>query len=218
MVWSVDQEDETFSALTGLTGQALQNFEDQKKKSQVTDTGHWASLNGQKCKLTDCAKGGALKCDPGWALASNGTKIKDNCGGAGDRIVCCPVDSMPSTCVSVPVLRVIMLTRKQQWRGGESGKSCHGQCHKGESTLFHSRHATVNCHRPGFQAFCCEATTFTDLIDACKWTACKYTSSGKPNKAKASTRCGSDTVKVATKQDPLSKAAPWYLPMSTDVL
>ena len=99
MVWSVNQDDDSFSALEGLTGHKLDHFNDELKKSQVTDTGHWSSLNGQKCKLSDCGKGG-IKCDPGFAIAPGGSKIKDNCGGAGDRIVCCPVDSMPTTCVS----------------------------------------------------------------------------------------------------------------------
>lgn len=101
MVWSVDQDDAEFSALQGLTGKKIATFEDHAKRSQVEDTGHWASLNGQKCKLTDCGKDKDLKCEAGWASPPGGTiKIKDNCGGAGNRLVCCPVDSMPRSCVS----------------------------------------------------------------------------------------------------------------------
>ena len=99
MVWSVDQDDDNFSALEGLTGHRLDDFSDELKKSQVTDTGHWSSLNGQKCKLSDCGNSD-ITCDPGFAMAPGGTQIKDNCGGAGGRIVCCPVDSMPTACVS----------------------------------------------------------------------------------------------------------------------
>lgn len=99
MVWSVDQDDDNFSALEGLTGRKLDDFSDELKKSQVTDTGHWSSLNGQKCKLSDCGNGDQ-QCDPGFAIAPGGQQIKDNCGGAGGRIVCCPVDSMPTACVS----------------------------------------------------------------------------------------------------------------------
>lgn len=72
------------------------DFEEQLKKSQFTDTDHWASLIGQKCKLTNCGKGSDLKCDAGWAMAPNGGRIKDNCGGAGDRIVCCLSEDAPS--------------------------------------------------------------------------------------------------------------------------
>lgn len=53
------------------------------------------------------------------------------------------------------------------WRGGERGRSCHGQCHRGESTIFHSKHATVDCLRPGYQAACCKASTYGDLIEKC---------------------------------------------------
>lgn len=109
MVWSVDQDDEKFSALECLTGRDLTDFNEQLKKSQITDTGHWASLNGQKCKLSEC--GGY--CEAGWAMAPNGGKIKDNCGGAGDRIVCCPVDSMPSACVSKDTPSEARLTKNR---------------------------------------------------------------------------------------------------------
>lgn len=201
MVWSVDQDDTKYSAMEGLTGQSIQNPEDQLKKSQVTDTGHWASLNGQKCKLTDYTKGDKLKCEPGWASPPNGGKIKDNCGKAGDRMVRCPVDSMPSTCVSKMLSIFEPTDNWQRWRGGETPPHtrCHGQCHAGEMTLFHSRHAARSCLRLGFQAFCCEATSFKALIDACNWTECKYPRTGKPNQHREKTRCGADTVKVASK-------------------
>ena len=180
MIWSVDQDDAKFSALEGLTGHKVDE-EERKKKSQITDTGHWASLNGQKCKLTPCSKDVPIRCEPGWAMPPGGQSIKDNCGDAGEKLVCCPVDSMPNKC---------------QWRGGETGKVCHGQCHTGESTLFHSRDATVNCLRPGFQAFCCEATSFKEMIDVCKWTPC-------PGRGKAykEPKCGPDTIQVANKYD-----------------
>ena len=100
MIWSVDQDDSKFSALEGLIGRSLTDFDDELAKSQVTDTGYWASQNGQKCKITDCHKDADLRCDDGFALAPGGKKFKDNCGGAGNRQVCCPVDSMPTSCVS----------------------------------------------------------------------------------------------------------------------
>lgn len=52
------------------------------------------------------------------------------------------------------------------WRG--SG-SCHGQCHPGEVTLFHSPNGSTKCLRPGMQAFCCETNTWADLIKTCEW-------------------------------------------------
>lgn len=44
-------------------------------------------------------------------MAPNGGRIKDNCGGAGDRIVCCPVECMPSTSVSEDAPSETLLTK-----------------------------------------------------------------------------------------------------------
>ena len=59
------------------------------------------------------------------------------------------MDAMPTSCT---------------WRG--SG-SCHGQCHPGEVTLFHSPHGSNYCAKPGQQAFCCETNTWADLVKTC---------------------------------------------------
>jgi chitinase len=163
MIWSIDQDDNEFSALTGLLGRSPGDFDSITKKSAVTDTGHWASMNGQKCIETDCAT--VPLCPTGYQLApfDNPKSFKDDCGGSESRVICCPVDAMPESCT---------------WRGGESSRSCHGQCHAGEMTLFHSRHATTNCYRPGFQAACCSAGAYTNLIDACYVGKTSDTSNG----------------------------------------
>ncbi|KAJ5400883.1 hypothetical protein N7465_011372 [Penicillium sp. CMV-2018d] len=152
MIWSIDQDDNDFSALTGLLGRSPGDFDSITEKSKVTDTGHWASMNGQKCVETDCAM--VPTCAAGYQLApfANPKSFRDDCSGSKSRVICCPVDAMPESCT---------------WRGGETSRSCHGQCHAGEVTLFHSRHATTNCYKPGFQAACCSADTYSNLIDAC---------------------------------------------------
>lgn len=152
MIWSVDQDDSNYSALTGLLGRSPGDFGDIHDGSSVSDAGHWASMDGQKCIRTDC--GLLPQCPSGYEMAPfpGPRAFPDDCGGDEGRIICCPVNAMPQSCV---------------WRGGESGRSCHGQCHEGESTLFHSRHATVDCLSPGFQAACCDASTFGEMIDAC---------------------------------------------------
>lgn len=96
-----DQNGEDAVPLKELIRRDITDFDGQLTKLRITDTGHWASLHEQKCKLTVCGKRGDLRCDAGWAMPPNGSKIKDNCGGAGDRIVCCPVESMPTACVGV---------------------------------------------------------------------------------------------------------------------
>lgn len=172
MIWAVDHDDKKFSALKGLLGMNLQDYSSLLERAEKTDTGKWASLNGQKCVMTDC--GNPPKCPSGYDMAPNGGGFQDTCGSNEFKTICCPLNAMPSSCL---------------WRGGEdtSGRpSCHGQCHTSEVTLFHSRHATKNCLRPGFQAFCCTAETWKKQIEACQYAEC-----GEP--------CSSDKTKVAEK-------------------
>ncbi|PIG87825.1 hypothetical protein AARAC_011883 [Aspergillus arachidicola] len=152
MIWSVDQDDDQFSALEGLLGHGVGDYKSMIARSAISDAEHWASSNGQKCIETNCSL--VPSCPAGYELAPfTGVKaFKDNCKGQNSRAICCPIDAMPQSCV---------------WRGGESSRSCHGQCHEGEMTLFHSRHATTNCYRPGFQAACCEASSYGKLLEAC---------------------------------------------------
>ena len=88
-------------------------FDSVTEKSKVTDTGHWASLNGQKCVRTDCAM--VPTCATGYQLApfANPKSFQDDCSGSKSRVICCPVDAMPESCT---------------WRGSETSRSCHGQC------------------------------------------------------------------------------------------
>ncbi len=85
MIWSVDQDDNDFSALSGLVGKSLPSFADEMKRTAVTDTGNWASQNGQKCMMTKCLD------DPegpnGFALAPNGGPFPDNCRGKQNKYV-----------------------------------------------------------------------------------------------------------------------------------
>lgn len=53
MVWNVDQDDENFSALSGLVGKSLPSFADEMERTTVTDTRNWASQNSQNCMMTD---------------------------------------------------------------------------------------------------------------------------------------------------------------------
>jgi chitinase len=179
MIWSIDQDDKQFTALEGLLGTSLQDYALNLKRAEVTDAGHWTSINGQQCVMTDC--GNPPECPSGYGLAPGGSGFPDTCGSSKYKIICCPLDAMPTECL---------------WRGGESSvgrPSCHGQCHTGESTLFHSRHATKNCLRPGFQAFCCTAETWARQIEACVYGSC-----GKKCGSEDSTK---DMVKIAQRQD-----------------
>ena len=85
MIWSVDLDDNDFTALSGLVGKSLPSFADEIKKTAVIDAGHWASQNGQKCVMTDCLD------DPdgpdGYAMAPGGDKFHDTCSGKQNRYV-----------------------------------------------------------------------------------------------------------------------------------
>ncbi|KAI0132937.1 glycoside hydrolase family 18 protein [Xylariales sp. AK1849] len=155
MIWSVDQDTADFDALTGLLGKELPTFFELTEASTAV-AGNWASQNGQDCKMTDCLEDSEVgSWGSSWALAPNGGAFKDTCGSSKNKYIICPTSAMPSTC---------------QWRGGETGAACHGQCHSGEVTLFHSKHATVSCFTPGYQAFCCESNTWAELVGSCGWS------------------------------------------------
>ncbi|THV55841.1 hypothetical protein BGAL_0003g00830 [Botrytis galanthina] len=164
MIWSVDQDDTDFDALKGLIGKDIPKL----SKLETTSTlvaGTWASQNGQDCQKTDClsdSEVGSWGSD--FAIAPNGGAFTDTCGKNKKKYIICPIDAMPSTC---------------QWRGGETGRACHGQCHTNEVTLFHSKHASVNCLSPGQQSFCCESNTWSELVGSCDWSADDTCAEGK---------------------------------------
>ncbi|KAF4833579.1 Chitotriosidase-1 [Colletotrichum siamense] len=153
MIWSVDQDDTSFSALEGLLGESLPSFSLNLERASVAKTAEWASVNGQACKVSDCVSQYEVA-PSGWATAPNG-KFRDTCGsdihGYMYKHVYCPTNAMPQSCT---------------WRG--SG-SCHGQCHAGETTITHSSRGSQYCLAPGKQAFCCESNTWASYVDGCAW-------------------------------------------------
>ncbi|OQO13612.1 hypothetical protein B0A48_01841 [Cryoendolithus antarcticus] len=78
MVWSVDQDDEQFSALEGFLGESIPSFEANLKRKETADTDHWSSVNGQACKVSDCLTEYANP-PSGFSIAPNG-KFPDKCG------------------------------------------------------------------------------------------------------------------------------------------
>ncbi|KAM0465725.1 hypothetical protein ACHAPV_001782 [Trichoderma viride] len=156
LIWSVDQDTPNSDALRGLVGKNVAGTTKHTHASKSV-AGSWASQNGQKCVKTDCLSDSEIgSWGTDFSIAPNGNAFRDNCGKEKNRYIVCPTDAMPSTC---------------QWRGGEKTKLCHGQCHAGEVTLVHSKHATVNCLAPGLQAFCCQSNTWSALVDSCTWSS-----------------------------------------------
>ncbi|KAJ0346384.1 hypothetical protein KNSL1_007491 [Colletotrichum chrysophilum] len=78
MIWSVDQDDTSFSALEGLLGESLPSFSLNLERASVAKTAEWASVNGQACKVSDCVSQYEVA-PSGWATAPNG-KFRDTCG------------------------------------------------------------------------------------------------------------------------------------------
>ncbi|KAJ5448282.1 hypothetical protein N7445_003103 [Penicillium cf. griseofulvum] len=136
MIWSIDQDDNDFSALASLLGRSPGDFDSITKRFEVTDTGDWASMNGQKCVEPDCAMNPA--CATGYRLppCSNSKSFQDGRSGSKSRVICCLVDVMSESCA---------------WRDGESSRSCHGQYHAGEVTLFHSVTRLQTATGPAFR-------------------------------------------------------------------
>ena len=85
MIWSIDQDDNDFSALSGLVGKSLPSFADQLKRTEAVGTNKWASQNGQKCVMTDCSD--TPNGPDGYALAPNGGAFPDTCSGGKKRYV-----------------------------------------------------------------------------------------------------------------------------------
>jgi len=87
MVWSVDQDDQSFSALSGLLGKDIPSIQATRAESAVSN-GKWASNSYQKCKQTDCLKDGQSGIwGSSWKMAPNGGPFKDNCGKGKNRYV-----------------------------------------------------------------------------------------------------------------------------------
>uniref|UniRef100_A0A8H7N176 Uncharacterized protein n=1 Tax=Bionectria ochroleuca TaxID=29856 RepID=A0A8H7N176_BIOOC len=69
MTWTLGHNDKKFSALKGLLGINFQDCSSLTERAEKTDTGKWASLNGQNCVITDY--GNPPKCPSSYDMASN---------------------------------------------------------------------------------------------------------------------------------------------------
>jgi hypothetical protein len=136
-------------------------------QAQKLEVDAWSSENGQKCVMKNCGE----YCTAGKEVLAGEAK---SCKGGKTKPICCPPDAVPQC----------------RWRGGESGKVCHGQCHKAEVTLFYDRNGDGSaCLKPGLKAFCCTGETFKGLIDSCYYHKCGQD-------------CPGNTDRVAQKHDP----------------
>lgn len=129
MIWSVDQDDTSYTALQGLYSSL-----DINTPSIVE--------SGNLCKITDC--GG--NCPNGWDAMTTVTtnpSSSTTCTSKKPAKLCCPSGDEPQHC---------------QWRGG-GGHTCNPQCNVGEITLATDPvggDGKPTCAQ-GTKAFCCES-------------------------------------------------------------
>ncbi|KAF2495510.1 hypothetical protein BU16DRAFT_561793 [Lophium mytilinum] len=170
LIWASDADDDKYSAHSGLLSRDIKHLEIQTKQfspNPVNIAQNLIGQNGQDCKLvdvcTDVENPVAAHC------GKNRVKIgweRSDCGHGYGKIICCPQDTAPKSCV---------------WRGG-TGKAydCNGQCHVGETLILKNSWGGLpteeggnqkKCRR-GYKVFCCEAGGWKDLIEGCYWTSC----------------------------------------------
>lgn len=129
MIWSLDQDDTSYTALSGLYG-----FIPNNTASQV--------VSGNECMITDCGQGCPNGYTPMTKLASNPSTGK-TCSTKDLATLCCPSGDAPQQC---------------KWRGG-GGHTCKPQCEVGEITIATDQvgdDGKPTCVQ-GFKAYCCQS-------------------------------------------------------------
>lgn len=160
MIWAVDMDDDSYTALSGLLDRDVGENVDLDGSlgtiGLVID--NWSSQNGQNCVMQGCGE----KCMSSMTEAGRAT---DDCDDDEHRKICCPSGNIPSGC---------------QWRGGDRGLTCKPECRPGELGLFQSEYGSFDCLY-GEQQFCCTSDDYEDLVGSCEVTDCGKTScpSGK---------------------------------------
>lgn len=129
MVWSVDQDDMLYTALSGLYGSVVENT-----PSEV--------LSGNECFVTGCGEACPEEYSTMTVLSYNPTSGK-SCSEDHLALLCCPFGDQPQNC---------------EWRGG-GGHTCNAQCDVGEIVLatdIVGGDGTPTCIQ-GYKAYCCQS-------------------------------------------------------------
>ncbi|OJD33421.1 glycoside hydrolase family 18 protein [Diplodia corticola] len=94
MIWSIDQDDDSFSALTAVVGGDMDSFQERLVKPSSDEALQRARLTAQGCKVSDCAGEGESSPPVGYALAPNGGGFPDRCTNGEKKYIFCPVDAI----------------------------------------------------------------------------------------------------------------------------
>ncbi|KAJ3559303.1 hypothetical protein NM688_g429 [Phlebia brevispora] len=152
MVWAADLDTFAGDALQAVLGVPAGSL-------QIPAAFDTNSQDAPKCIQMSCGQ----SCPSGFVQMTDVTdgelaNPKTGCSGGQGRPVCCPVDSVPSSC---------------QWRGG--APVCNGVCEPGEITLAIDSWGTGAKCSSGHKAFCCVSGLTADQIAEsmdCSW--CEY--------------------------------------------
>lgn len=146
LIWAIDQDDEYYHALRGVTGQDVEPI--------PTASDGFGAFDLDDCYITNCGD----TCQAGDITM---TKLNEDSGGRGcggknhnDRSFCCPARNAPdsSTCY---------------WTGGPT--NCHGQCAAGEVSMVLDDYGDSGkrCTNGGKKVWCCPATNGQQAIQDC---------------------------------------------------
>lgn len=146
MIWSVDQDDGSYSALSGLypdIGINNPSLVESGNQCQVTGTFFvWNLLSF----LNETQSGCGQQCPSGYDSLTTLTQVPNmvgSCPTNNPARLCCPKGNEPQNC---------------SWRGG-GGTSCNAQCNVGEVVL--ALDETGDDGHPtciqGYKAFCCSS-------------------------------------------------------------
>ncbi|KAI5116231.1 hypothetical protein M0805_001223 [Coniferiporia weirii] len=142
MIWSVDQDDTSYTALQGLY-------------PDIDVNNPSSSESGNMCQVTGCGQ----NCPAGYDSLTTLTSIPNSatsCDPSNPARLCCPPGDEPQNCV---------------WRGG-GGTSCNAQCNVGEIVMAldlvgDDGHPTC---LQGYKAYCCQSGQVQPA--ACFGTSC----------------------------------------------
>ncbi|KAF9465227.1 hypothetical protein BDZ94DRAFT_1307367 [Collybia nuda] len=129
MIWSVDQDDSSFTALHGLY-------------SDVNINAPSSIDSGNQCQITGCGQGCPDKYESLTTLTQN-PSLTSSCDPKNPARLCCPIGNAPQSCF---------------WRGG-GGQVCNAQCNVGEIVMALDEvgdGSTPTCVQ-GYKALCCQS-------------------------------------------------------------
>ncbi|KUI70319.1 Chitotriosidase-1 [Cytospora mali] len=185
MIWAVDLDTYDWQALSGLLDKSVDGSELLSGGSQSNETQEelataYSAYTGTDCYVTECVDVNKGQCKAGYSVleyvhagtygtikapdtdtCKTGTNLESENSDAQYRLICCPTQSMPESCI---------------WGGGNDNGLCTGGgssfCGEGKYELIQDswteRWGAEKCVS-GARSLCCNSNTELEL---CSWTSC----------------------------------------------